>query len=63
MGQVVGRSSARAEVPISRPYTPAHLLATVLHVLFDVPNLRLLPGLPRSLGMIIDRAEPIAELI
>jgi uncharacterized protein (DUF1501 family) len=63
MGQVVGRSSSRAEAPASRPITPAHLLATVLHLLFDLPTLRLLPGLPRSLATTINQAAPIPELI
>ncbi len=63
MGQVVGRSTARAEAPSSIPITIDNLLATVLHTLFDVPSLRLLPSLPRSIGQIIERSEPIAELV
>jgi hypothetical protein len=39
MGQVVGESSSRAEVPRTRPITPQDLMATVFHVL----------GLPRDL--------------
>ena len=62
MGQTVGQSTARAEAPLSNPITIDNLLATVLHVLFDVPTLRLLPGIPRSIAEIIDRARPIAEL-
>ena len=33
MGQVVGESSAKAEVPKSRPISPQDLMATVFHVL------------------------------
>src|SRR5206468_9570296 len=33
MGQVVGESSAKAEVPKSRPITPQDLSATLFHVL------------------------------
>jgi hypothetical protein len=62
MGQVVGRSSARAEAPASSPITPENLLATVLHVLVDVPALRLLRALPRGLAAAIDQP-PIAELL
>lgn len=62
MGQVIGRSSSRAEMPASRPITPENLLATVLHVLFDVPALRLLRGLPRNLTAAIEHA-PIDELL
>jgi hypothetical protein len=39
MGQVVGESNARAEVPRTTPITPQDLMATVFHVL----------GLPRDL--------------
>jgi hypothetical protein len=33
MGQVVGESTAKAEVPKSRPISPQDLMATVFHVL------------------------------
>src|SRR5262249_12072212 len=33
MGQVVGESSAKAEVPKTKPITPQDLMATVFHVL------------------------------
>src|SRR5206468_185050 len=33
MGQVIGESSARAEIPKSRPISPQDLMATVFHVL------------------------------
>src|SRR5581483_1931481 len=39
MGQVVGQSSEKAEVPKSAPITPQHLMATVFQVL----------GLPQDL--------------
>lgn len=32
MGQVVGKSTARAEQPDSTPYSPADLFATIFHV-------------------------------
>ncbi|MCI0464599.1 MAG: DUF1501 domain-containing protein [Gemmataceae bacterium] len=63
MGQTIGRSSAHAETPVSTPITPENLLATVLHVLFDIPTLRLVRGLPRSIATTIERAQPIAELV
>jgi hypothetical protein len=62
MGQVVGRSSARAEFPVSRPITPENLLATVLHVLFHVPTLRLLRGLPAGIATAMEQPA-IAELV
>jgi hypothetical protein len=63
MGQVVGRSTARAEAPLSNPVTVENLLATVMHVLFDAEALRLAPGLPRAAATAIERARPIAQLI
>jgi hypothetical protein len=62
MGQVVGESSAKAEVPKTTPITPQDLMATVFHVL----------GLPQDLHYkdmsgrptpMIDGGKPIAELL
>ncbi len=62
MGQVVGESSAKAEVPRTTPITPQDLMATVFHVL----------GIPRDLHYndprgrpttMIDTGRPIAELV
>ena len=39
MGQVIGESNSKAEVPKSTPITPQDLMATVFHVL----------GLPQDL--------------
>ena len=62
MGQAIGQSSSRAEEPRSNPLTPQNLFATLLHVLFDVPQLRLQRGIPRQIAALIEREEPIAEL-
>ena len=62
MGQVVGESNAKAEVPKTTPITPQDLMATVFHVL----------GLPRDLHYqdptgrptpMINGGKPIAELV
>lgn len=62
MGQAVGESSAKAEVPRTAPITPQDLMATVFHVL----------GLPRDLHYndptgrpvpMIDAGQPIRELV
>jgi hypothetical protein len=62
MGQIVGESSAKAEVPKSRPITPQDLAATLFHVLglpldqhFTDPS-----GRPVAA---IDGGKPIAELL
>jgi hypothetical protein len=61
MGQVIGRSDSHAGAPASVPVTNQHLIATVLHTLFDVGRLRVLPGLPRELARATEW-EPIPGL-
>ena len=61
-GQVVGRSNSRAEEPLGDPATLDHLFGTVMHVLFDVPALRLQPDLHRGIASQLDRCRPIVEL-
>lgn len=60
MGQVIGRSSRHAEEPASDPITPQQLMATIMHTLFDVGQLRVQQGLPRDLLAFIEQAPPIA---
>ncbi len=62
MGQVIGESSEKAEVPKSRPITPQDMMATIFHVLgvpldqhFQDPSGRPTP--------MIDGGTPIAELV
>lgn len=62
MGQAVGRSAARADVPASKPIALDQLLATVLHALFDAGKLRLQSGIPREIAQTIELSEPIREL-
>ncbi|QDU19761.1 DUF1501 domain-containing protein [Urbifossiella limnaea] len=62
MGQVVGRSDALGGRPASHGYRPAHLFATVMNFLLDVPQLRLRTDLNRDLMTAIDRANVIREL-
>jgi hypothetical protein len=62
MGQVIGRSDSLGNRPATAPYTPANLLSTAIHYLFDVPQLRLRPDLPRDLKPLIENGEPIRQL-
>jgi uncharacterized protein (DUF1501 family) len=62
MGQVIGRSDSTASSPASDPVSTPNLMATLLHYLFDVPQLRLRSGVPRDLMQLLDRSEPIAQL-
>ncbi len=63
MGQVIGQSASKADVPASEPIGLDHLLATVLHTVFDVGQLRLQVNIPRPIVQILERAEPIRELV
>jgi len=63
MGQVIGQSDGHATRAATRPYRPQHMLATVMHALFDVGRLRLEPGALGSLQKVITDGEPIAELL
>jgi hypothetical protein len=44
-GRLVGRSTRDGSEPATENYTPAHLVSTILHTVFDVGQLRLLPHL------------------
>lgn len=63
MGQVVGQSSADAGEPLSEPVSLDHLFATVMHTLFDVSSLRLQSDLPRDIAELLDRGQPIPQLV
>lgn len=63
MGQVIGRSTAKAEEPQGDPVTPDNLFATVLHVLFDVPSLSVQSDVPRDIASLLGRIRPIPELL
>jgi hypothetical protein len=63
MGQVIGQSNRDAGEPNSNPVHIRNLVATVLHTLFDVGQLRLVPGMPREIGQTMTGWEPIAGLL
>jgi hypothetical protein len=43
--------------------TPVNLLATIMHTLFDMGEVRLVPGAPREIAQTMTGYEPIAELV
>jgi len=43
-GQVIGRSNRDGGEPATDPFTPKHLISTILHTLFDVGRLRVTPS-------------------
>lgn len=63
MSQVIGESTAKGEEPKSGPVGFEGLLGTIWHTLFDLGQLRLKPGLPRSLLTEIETAKPIRKLV
>lgn len=63
MGQVVGQSTRDAGEPATTPIAIRHLLATIMHTLFDVPQLRLVPGVPPEIAQLATGSDPIAELL
>jgi uncharacterized protein (DUF1501 family) len=62
MGQVVGESTAKAEVPKSKPIGPQDLMATVFHVLGIPQDLHFTDPTGRPSPM-INGGKPIAELV
>jgi Protein of unknown function (DUF1501) len=62
MGQVIGQSTRDAGEPQSEPYNMENLLATVMHNLLDIGQVRLMTGLPQDLLRAITTPEPIKGL-
>ena len=62
MGQVIGESNAKAEIPKTTPIGPQHLMATVFHVLGMPQELQYRDPSGRPVSM-VDGGKPIAELV
>lgn len=63
MGQVIGLSTHDAGEAASTPVKIPNLISTVLHSVFDVGQLRLMPGVPRELTQQLIDADPIPGLL
>jgi hypothetical protein len=63
MGQVVGQSTRDAGEPASAPVRPPQLIATLMHSLLDLGQLRVTRGIPAEVSRVITGAEPIQELV
>lgn len=63
MGQVIGQSDRIGGEPATDPISSADVLATVMHSLFDIPELRLVTGIPADVERVITGGQPIRELI
>jgi hypothetical protein len=62
MGQVIGRSTANAGDPATEPITAKHLVATIMHTLFDVGEVRVARGIPDEVARVITDHEPIKAM-
>jgi hypothetical protein len=63
MGQVVGESTAKAEIPKTKPIYPKDLMATVFHVLGIDGKQQFHDQTGRPQFLLPEGAEPIAELV
>jgi hypothetical protein len=63
MGQVIGQSARGADVPASQPLSAQHVMATVMHTLLDIGQLRLDASIPQELARFVQNHEPIRELV
>ena len=62
MGQVIGESNRDASRPAADPITNKDLVATILHSLFNVEELRVTQGIPAELVDLTSSGKPIREL-
>ncbi len=62
MGQVIGQSTRDVAEPLSTPYRIPDLIATIMHTLFDLGELRLQRGIPNDIARAITSGEPIPGL-
>lgn len=62
-GQVVGLSNRDGSGPESEAVTAHNLIATIMHTLFDVGQLRLVPSLPRAFSETMIGWNPIPGLL
>jgi uncharacterized protein (DUF1501 family) len=62
MGQVVGDSAPKVDVPRTAPVTPQDLMATIFHVLGINPQVQFLSPAGRPTYM-LEKGRPMAELV
>ena len=63
MGQVIGQSTRDVGQPLTTPIRIPHLIATIMHTLFDVSELRLAQGVPAEIAQASGNWEPISGLV
>ena len=63
MGRVIGQSSRDGGEPAADPVAMKDLLATIMHTLLDIGEVRLMPGIPQRVVEAMTRGEPIRGLV
>ena len=63
MGRVIGQSSRDGGEPASDPVTIPDLMATIMHTLLDIGEVRLMDGLPKNLIDAVTGGTPIRGLV
>jgi uncharacterized protein (DUF1501 family) len=63
MGQVIGQSTRDGGQPASNPVSMQDLIATIMHTLMDVGQVRFMDGVPKSVLDVLSRGMPIASLM
>ncbi len=63
MGQIIGQSTRDAGEPQTEPIRIKNLIATILHTLFEVGDLRIAPGVPREIAATMTGWEAIGGLV
>jgi uncharacterized protein (DUF1501 family) len=62
-GQIIGQSDNQAGKALGQPFRPQHLMATIMHSIFDVAKLRLEQNIPRDLVQFAETSRPIDNLV
>lgn len=62
MGQVIGQSARDGGTPRTMPIENQHLIATIMHTLFDVSELRIAQGVPTEIAQASGDWDPIPGL-
>ncbi len=63
MGRVIGQSSRDGGEPASDAVTMKDLVATIMHTLLDIGEVRLMPGIPARVVEAMTKGEPIRGLV
>ncbi len=63
MGLVIGSSAHDGGTPTSDPVTIRNLIATIMHTLFNIGEVRLLPGISGDVSRVITEGDPIRQLM